>query len=186
VTRAAVTTEDGGFAVVDRPDPTPGPGELVLRVDACGVCGSDVKARPFVPPGTVMGHEIGGEVVALGRVAEGRWRVGTTVGVLPVVSCGTCRWCRDGFVAHCPAVRFIGMGVDAGGFAELAVVPARHAFALPADVPRAYAPLIEPFAVGLHGVVTAEVGPGDSVLVIGAAASVSRPWRGPGAGEPGG
>ena len=64
--KAAITTENGEFEVVALPDPSPRPDEVVLRVDACGVCGSDIKARPFMPPGTVMGHEFGGEVVAVG------------------------------------------------------------------------------------------------------------------------
>jgi (R,R)-butanediol dehydrogenase / meso-butanediol dehydrogenase / diacetyl reductase len=102
------------------------------------------------------------------QAGERGWRVGATVGVLPIVSCGTCRWCTAGHVAHCTEVRFIGMGPDGGGFAELAVVPARHAFELPRQASRALAPLVEPFAVGLHGVATAQVGAGEDVLVIGA------------------
>ena len=71
--RAAVTTEAHGFQVVELPDPTPGPDELVIRVAACGVCGSDIKAQPFMPAGFVMGHELGGEIVAVGSDV-GNWR----------------------------------------------------------------------------------------------------------------
>lgn len=164
--RAAVTTNDHGFEVVDLPDPTPGPDQLVIRVGACGVCGSDIKAQPFAPAGMVMGHELGGEVVAVGSDADG-WRAGINVAVLPVISCGSCRYCRAGRVSHCPEASYIGMG-PAGGFAEYAAVPARHCFAVPAEVPAAYAALVEPFAVGLHGVHSAEIGPGDEVLIVGA------------------
>ncbi len=170
--KAAVTTVDGGregfpgFEVVEVPDPVPGPGQLVIRVTACGVCGSDIKARPFAPAGMVMGHELGGEVVAVGPGADGR-RVGANVAVLPVISCGSCRYCQAGLVSHCPEASYIGMG-PAGGFAEYAAVPACHCFALPAEVPAAYSALVEPFAVGLHGVHSAEVGPGDDVLILGA------------------
>jgi (R,R)-butanediol dehydrogenase/meso-butanediol dehydrogenase/diacetyl reductase len=167
--KAAVTTDDkgsGGFEVVDLPDPTPEPDQLVIRVAACGVCGSDIKAQPFAPAGMVMGHELGGEVVAIGSRADG-WREGANVAVLPVISCGSCQYCRAGLVSHCPEARYIGMG-PAGGFAEYAAVPARHCFALPAEVPAAYSALVEPFAVGLHGVHSAEIGPGDDVLVVGA------------------
>ncbi len=167
--RAAITTETEGFEIVDLPDPTPGPDDLVVRVDACGVCGSDIKARPFMSVGTVMGHEIGGEVVAVGTAArDAGWAPGANVAVLPVVSCGTCASCRSGDVAHCAAVRFIGMGPDGGGFAELATVPARHAFALPGELPIGHAALVEPFAVGHHGASAAEIGVGDHVLVVGA------------------
>jgi len=165
--RAAVTAEAGGFEVVSLPDPSPGPDELVIRVAACGVCGSDLKARPFMPPGMVMGHEFGGEVVAVGTGTQG-WREGTNVAVLPVVSCGRCERCSSGDVAHCASGRYVGMGADAGGFADFAVVPARLAFPLPDELPRIHAALVEPFAVGLHGVSRGEVGPGDSVLVVGA------------------
>jgi (R,R)-butanediol dehydrogenase / meso-butanediol dehydrogenase / diacetyl reductase len=167
--RAAITTAGGGFEDADLPDPTPGPDQLVVRVAACGVCGSDLKAQPFMAPGTVMGHEIGGEVVAFGSDAGAAgWRAGTRVAVLPVVSCGGCVWCIRGDVAHCSSVRFIGMGNDTGGFAEFVVVPARHAFGIPETLPAEYAALVEPFAVGLHSVATSEVGPGDHVLIVGA------------------
>jgi (R,R)-butanediol dehydrogenase / meso-butanediol dehydrogenase / diacetyl reductase len=165
--RAAVTTEDHGFEIVDVPDPTPGAGELLIRVMACGVCGSDIKAQPYMPGGMVMGHELGGQVVAVGTEAEG-WREGTNVAVLPVVSCGACPQCADGAVSHCAQTRYIGMGPDRGGFAELAVVPARHAFAVPDDVRTTFAALVEPFAVGLHGVHGAEIRGGEDVLVVGA------------------
>jgi (R,R)-butanediol dehydrogenase / meso-butanediol dehydrogenase / diacetyl reductase len=164
--RAAVTTDSQGFEVVDLPDPTPEPDQLVIRVTACGVCGSDIKAQPFAQAGMVMGHELGGEVVAVGSDTEG-WRKGTNVAVLPVISCGSCQYCRAGLVSHCPKASYIGMG-PAGGFAEYAAVPARHCFALPAQLPAAHSALVEPFAVGLHGVHSAEIGPGDDVLIVGA------------------
>jgi (R,R)-butanediol dehydrogenase / meso-butanediol dehydrogenase / diacetyl reductase len=167
--KAAVTTDDkssGGFEVVDLADPVPEPDQLVIRVIACGVCGSDIKAQPFAPAGMVMGHELGGEVVAVGSQTGG-WREGTNVAVLPVISCGSCQYCRAGLVSHCPEASYIGMG-PAGGFAEYASVPARHCFALPAGVPADHSALVEPFAVGLHGVHSAEIGPGDDVLIVGA------------------
>jgi len=164
--KAAVTTEQHGFDIVELPDPTPGHDELVIRVAACGVCGSDIKAQPYAPAGMIMGHELGGEIVAVGSSA-GQWRKGANVAVLPVFSCGVCHYCTTGAVSHCAQIRYIGMG-PAGGFAELAVVPARHAFALPADLPGTYSALVEPFAVGLHGVHSAEITPGDDVMIVGA------------------
>jgi (R,R)-butanediol dehydrogenase / meso-butanediol dehydrogenase / diacetyl reductase len=164
--KAAVTTAEHGFDVVDLPDPAPGPEELVIRVAACGVCGSDIKAQPFAPPGMVMGHELGGEVVAVGSAVED-WKQGMNAAVLPVISCGTCPYCMAGAVSHCDQVKYIGMG-PAGGFAELAVAPARHIFAVPADLPSTFAALVEPFAVGLHGVHSAQISPGDDVLIVGA------------------
>ena len=164
--KAAVTTESHSFEVVDLPDPIAGPDELVIRVTACGVCGSDLKAQLFAPAGMVMGHEFGGEVVAAGSHTD-NWSDGANVAVLPVVSCGSCRYCRAGQVSHCATASFIGMGPK-GGFAEYAAVPARHCFAVPAEVPAAHSALVEPFAVGLHGVHSAEIGSGDDVLIVGA------------------
>jgi (R,R)-butanediol dehydrogenase/meso-butanediol dehydrogenase/diacetyl reductase len=165
--KAAVTTEQHGFDIVEIPDPTPGPGELMIRVAACGVCGSDIKAQPFMPAGVVMGHELGGEIVAMGSDV-GDWREGANVAVLPVVSCGNCQYCSAGVVSHCAQTRYIGMGQDGGGFAEFAVVPARSSFALPDGMTKIYAALVEPFAVGLHGVHSAQISPGEDVLVVGA------------------
>ena len=88
--RAAVIGTDGAFELESVDDPTPGDGELVVRVTACGICGSDLKARPAMPGGTVMGHEFCGEVVAVGAGADPRWKEGARAAVLPVFSCGTC------------------------------------------------------------------------------------------------
>jgi (R,R)-butanediol dehydrogenase / meso-butanediol dehydrogenase / diacetyl reductase len=164
--KAAVTTADHGFEVVDLPDPTPESGQLVIRVAACGVCGSDLKAQPYAPAGMVMGHEFGGEIVAVAPDVDG-WREGTNVAVLPVISCGSCQYCLAGRVSHCAQAGYLGLG-PAGGFAEFAVVPARHSFAVPADLPVVYSALVEPFAVGLHGVNRADIGEGDDVLIVGA------------------
>jgi (R,R)-butanediol dehydrogenase / meso-butanediol dehydrogenase / diacetyl reductase len=164
--RAAVTTEDHGFEIVEMPDPVPDADQLVIRVAACGVCGSDIKAQPFAPAGMVMGHEFGGEIVAVGSNADD-FGEGTNVAVLPVISCGECQYCRAGAVSHCPSMSYLGMG-PAGGFAEYAAVPARHAFAVPADLPTGYSALVEPFAVGLHGVHSADIARGDEVLIVGA------------------
>jgi 2-desacetyl-2-hydroxyethyl bacteriochlorophyllide A dehydrogenase len=165
--RAAVLGADGRYAVVAVPDPAPGPGELLLRVTACGLCGSDLKARAVMPEGTIMGHEFCGEVVGVGAGATG-WREGDRAAVLPVLACGRCAWCASGQVAHCPSARMIGLGGSAGGFAELAVVTPPAAFPLPMGADPIHGALVEPFAVGLHCVRTSGLRQGDDVLVVGA------------------
>jgi (R,R)-butanediol dehydrogenase / meso-butanediol dehydrogenase / diacetyl reductase len=165
--RAAVVGADGRYAVVAVPDPAPGPGELLLRVTACGLCGSDLKARAAMPEGTIMGHEFCGEVVGVGAGATG-WREGDRAAVLPVLACGRCAWCASGQVAHCPSARMIGLGGSAGGFAELAVVTPPAAFPVPMGADPIHGALVEPFAVGLHCVRTSGLGQGDDVLVVGA------------------
>jgi (R,R)-butanediol dehydrogenase / meso-butanediol dehydrogenase / diacetyl reductase len=167
--RAALVMPDGSFEVDNTvPDPVPGPRDLVLRVTDCGICGSDLKARPAMPAATVMGHEFCGEVVAVGGEAQSTWREGMGVAALPVLSCGACEWCRTGDVAHCASARLIGLGGAPGGFAELVRVAADLAFRLPDALPESWAPLVEPFAVGLHTARIAAITSDDDVLVLGA------------------
>ena len=164
--RAAVITDDH-FTVETVADPVPGPNDLVLRVTGCGVCGSDLKARHAMPTGTVMGHELCGEVVAVGSAATDRWKPGQHAAVLPVISCGKCPACRSGRVAHCEQAALIGLGGAPGGFAEYVRVSAQLSFLLPDDLSPLAGVLVEPFAVGLHTARAARIGGGDSVLVIG-------------------
>jgi 2-desacetyl-2-hydroxyethyl bacteriochlorophyllide A dehydrogenase len=158
--------ENGAFEVGDVADPEPQTGEVLLRVSACGLCGSDLKARGVFPPGSILGHEFGGVVAAVGADTQG-WKVGEQVAVLPVASCMTCAWCRAGAVAHCPSARFMGLGGAPGGFAELAVAPAASCFSLPNQVAPRFAALVEPFAVGLHCVRAGQVRADDDVLIVG-------------------
>jgi (R,R)-butanediol dehydrogenase/meso-butanediol dehydrogenase/diacetyl reductase len=166
--RAAVVGADGSMNVEQVADPTPGPGQLLLRVSGCGICGSDIKARPAMPGGTVMGHEFCGDVVGVGPEVSGDWREGMRAAVLPVFSCGHCVWCIAGEVAHCESARLVGLGGSPGGFAELALASAKLSFAVPESIPEAHGALVEPFSVGLHTARVAKIAPGDSVLVIGA------------------
>lgn len=163
--RAAVLDEDHHFVVETLDDPVPGPDDLVLEVTACGICGSDLKAHDHMPPGSVLGHELSGRIVAVGTAVDG-WREGQLVASMPLQACGHCRWCLRGEVAHCEAVDLIGVGGRAGGFAELVRVDPATTFALPESLGE-LAALTEPLAVGLHTVALAQIQPGDRVLVIG-------------------
>jgi (R,R)-butanediol dehydrogenase/meso-butanediol dehydrogenase/diacetyl reductase len=102
--KAAVTTAAHDFDVIELPDPTPEPDQLVITVAACGVCGSDIKAQPFAPPGMVMGHELGGEVIAARSQTDIRLE-GVNVAVLPVISCEVCQYCVVGQVRNSPPFR---------------------------------------------------------------------------------
>jgi (R,R)-butanediol dehydrogenase / meso-butanediol dehydrogenase / diacetyl reductase len=165
--RAAVLADGGAFDLATMDDPEPGAGQLLLKVSACGLCGSDLKARSFMPAGAIMGHEFGGEVVGVGPGTQG-WHPGMCAAVLPVESCGSCPACRAGDVIHCTSAVLIGLGGRPGGFAEFAVVPAASSFAVPSPVDLRHAALVEPYAVGLHTVETVGIAPGDAVLVVGA------------------
>ena len=164
--QAVALTEGHDFEVVAVDDPTPGPGELLVRVRACGICGSDLKAYTFMPAGSVLGHEVCGEVVARGPDVAGDWPDGRLVASMPLRACGRCRWCLAGEPAHCERVDLLGLGGSPGAFAEYVRVDPATTVALPDSVGDLGA-LVEPLAVGLHVASVAEVRPGDRVLVIG-------------------
>jgi (R,R)-butanediol dehydrogenase/meso-butanediol dehydrogenase/diacetyl reductase len=163
--RAAALTPSGSFEVVSVDDPSPGPGELVLRVQACGICGSDLKSYRYFPAGAVLGHEFCGEVAAIGADVEG-WRTGQSAASLPVRSCGRCRWCAGGEPAHCERADLLGLGGPGGAFAEYVRVGAATSVALSAGT-GPYGALVEPLAVGLHSAASAGLRPEDRVLVLG-------------------
>jgi threonine dehydrogenase-like Zn-dependent dehydrogenase len=151
---------------VDRP--APGPGELLVRVRAAGLCGSDRHMfhgeYPTALPVT-LGHEFCGTVEAVGEGA-GRIPVGTLVTVDPNIACGYCPACRAGRPNLCHNLVAIGVFRD-GGFADYVVVPEAQAFALPADLPPHRGAFSEPLACCLHGLDVARIRPGDSVAVLG-------------------
>ncbi|MER6114244.1 zinc-binding alcohol dehydrogenase family protein [Streptomyces hirsutus] len=127
---------DGPLVSVRRTVPSPGPGELLLRVEACGVCRTDLHlAEGDLRPhraSTVPGHEIVGRVAAVGESVTG-FRVGDRAGGAWLRStCGRCRYCRAGRENLCPASLYTGWDAD-GGFADVTLVPADYAHALPDD-----------------------------------------------------
>ena len=151
-------------------DPTPGEGELVLRVRGCGICGSDLHVSELpgaLARGTVMGHEFAGEVAAVGR-GVGGFREGDRVCALPAIGCGRCAACLTGDVMGCPRLRATGFGEIGGGYAEYVVVGEHETLRLPERVAPADGALVEPLAVGLHAVDEAKLRTGEDVLVVGA------------------
>jgi len=147
--------------------PEPGLGEVVVRVEACGVCGTDRHILhgeyPAAPPVT-LGHEFAGTVATAGPGV--RLPVGTRVAVDPNIACGVCRACRRGDVCLCP--RRVALGVDRdGGLAEYALVPETQAYELPPAMPIEWGALCEPLACCLRGLDLAAIRPGASVVVFG-------------------
>lgn len=161
---------DGKFSLGHVVDPAPGPGDLVLRVTACGICGSDVKTAPLVPDGAIMGHEFVGEVVAIGADVATAWRVGGAAVSMPLAGCSSCLSCVTGDVARCSTVESIGLGARDGGFAEYVRVSAQESVPFDGVAPLADGALVEPLAVGLHAVTRAKLTPGDRALVLGGGA----------------
>jgi (R,R)-butanediol dehydrogenase/meso-butanediol dehydrogenase/diacetyl reductase len=159
------------LAIEEVAAPRAGPGEMIMQVRRCGVCGTDLhftEAGTAVADGSVLGHEFCGEVVEIGPgVAEG-WKVGDRVVSLPFVGCGTCAWCLNGQPVWCRSMRDHASGRIPGGFAEYTAIGAAGTLRLPAGMSWDEAALIEPLAVGLHGVRRARLDAGANVLVVGA------------------
>jgi 2-desacetyl-2-hydroxyethyl bacteriochlorophyllide A dehydrogenase len=166
---AAVYVGDGRLAVQDLPVPSPGPGEVLVEVAQCGICGSDLHLvlEGYARPGTVLGHEWAGTVVAAGEAVAG-WEPGARVVSDPTSGCGTCRPCRRGRPAVCvtrPAPDYLSFG---GAFCRYVVVRAEQLLRLPDSLPTRVAALTEPTAIAVHTVHLAQVTPDDRVLVTGA------------------
>jgi propanol-preferring alcohol dehydrogenase len=165
----------GPLALADLPDPEPGPGQVRLRVTACGVCRTDLHLAEgdLAPrrPRTVPGHEVVGTVDAVGPGAV-RFGVGDRVGVAWLRgTCGSCRWCRRGRENLCPAAVFTGWDAD-GGFAEACVVDEAFAYRLPPaldDV--SAAPLLCAGIVGYRALVRATLPPAGRLGLYGYGAS---------------
>lgn len=148
------------------PDPTPQAGEVVVKVGRCGICGSDLHMTEDpaygARAGSVLGHEFAGEVVALGKDAEGL-KLGDCVSIIPLQSCGQCTACKAGELAWCDT-----FGLQGGGYAEYAITRPNQCIKLPQSASMADGAIIEPLAVALHGVNMAGMKTGDKVLILGA------------------
>jgi L-iditol 2-dehydrogenase len=161
----------GDVRIERRPAPRPGPGEALVRVRACGLCGTDLAKyrHRLVAPGTVLGHEVAGEVVVVGEGVS-RLATGDRVLVPHHVPCFTCVYCRHGNPSMCPEWK--PSQIEPGGFCEYLVArPAtvRHGILkLPDGLGFGEATLAEPLACCLRAVERTGLSPGDSLVVIGA------------------
>ena len=152
-------------------EPVPGPGEVLLRVEAVGICGSELSGylgeNSLRRPPLVMGHEFVGTVAALGPGA--RMAPGARVVVNPLLPCGACGPCRSGAVHLCRERRIVG-AARPGAFAEAVAVPESACHPVPDDLPAPVAALAEPLACAVRAAGRAEVGPGETLVILGAGA----------------
>ncbi|MEX2290155.1 MAG: 2,3-butanediol dehydrogenase [Mycobacteriales bacterium] len=178
--KAIVWHAAGDLRLEDIAEPgVPGPGEAVVEVSFCGICGTDlaeyakgpvmIRDRPHpltgAQPPLVLGHEFSGRIVALGPDVDGH-SVGQRVTVDPCWRCGRCFWCRRGDYHICRYGGSVGLASD-GALARRVTVPAAGLVPLPDGVDDRIAALTEPLAVGLHAVRRGGVQAGDRVLVLG-------------------
>lgn len=169
--RAAVIRDSkSGITLEEVPDPSPGPGEVLIAVDACGICGTDIhiadgEYSPINYP-VVVGHEFAGTIRELGKGAP-NLIVGDRVAVDPSRYCGACEFCQQGRDNLCTDGGGLGSTVD-GAFAELVVARARDCYRIPSSVDFATAALTEPLACAVHGFDLLTRRLGDHYLVYGA------------------
>ncbi len=174
--RAGVYRGKGIVRVEEVPVPDVGAGEVLIKIAACGVCGTDIKKifHAYVEPPQILGHEIAGTVVAVGRGVT-KWKLGDRVMSFHHIPCGACFFCRERSFSQCKQYKTTGLTAgftpNGGGFAEYAKampwVAERGIVALPDRVTFEEATFIEPVNTIVKAVEKARVSPGENVLVIG-------------------
>jgi threonine dehydrogenase-like Zn-dependent dehydrogenase len=166
--RALVQHGPRDLRLEERPVPRPGPGEVLVRVRANGLCGSDLHffEHALYGPGVVLGHEIAGEVAGLGEGVTGL-TPGMLGAVYSGIPCGACGRCRAGLEYYCVGRRSLGTGGPSGGLAEYVVAPAANFLGAPAASDPAVLALSEPLANGLRCLDHPEVRGARSALVVG-------------------
>jgi threonine dehydrogenase-like Zn-dependent dehydrogenase len=167
--KAALFEKVSQLSVVQRPLRSLSKGEVLILVQSCGVCGTDVhivEGESRSTPPVILGHEYSGIVEDVGPGVK-RFAPGDRVAVDPNISCGTCYFCRRGEVHLCTHLRALGVDID-GGMAEFCIVPEQQLYVLPKHFPFASSAFIEPVSCVLHGIDRAKITVGDAVVIIGA------------------
>lgn len=169
--KAAVLHDYYKIGIEEIPEPEPKPNEVKIQVVATGICGSEIHAykgtHPFRRPPSILGHEMAGDVVAVGAQVR-KFALGDRVTINPQKACGACDHCQAGYPNHCSNRVMLGVQEWVGSFAEYIVCPEELVYRLPDHVSYAEGVMMEPLAVGVHGVRQAGLGPGSSALILGA------------------
>lgn len=168
--RAVIVEKPGVVRVDDVPKPEVGPEDVLVKVGACGICGTDIHIIDGEFPPTkypiIPGHELGGEVVAVGSDVTDV-KVGDRVGVDPTLNCGHCYFCQRGMGNLCENWNAVGV-TTTGGFAQYVAVPQRTIYHIPDTMSFSEAALIEPVSCVVHGFHLLQPRVGDSYLIYGA------------------
>lgn len=172
--KALLLTAPSKLEFVDFADPKPADDEVVVRVRACGICGSDIHGwdgstgRRQTP--LIMGHEASGEIVATGPKVS-KWKSGDRVTFDSTIYCGKCHFCRDGHVNLCDNRRVVGVSPTEykqhGAFAERLAIPERILYRLPDTLPYDQAAMVEPVSIAVHAIKRTTIAPGSTAVVIG-------------------
>jgi L-iditol 2-dehydrogenase len=173
--KALLLTAPSKLEFVDFPAPVPADEEVLLRIRACGICGSDIHGWDGSTgrrrPPLVMGHEASGEIIAVGPKVQ-RWRAGDRVTFDSTIYCGNCGPCRAGQVNLCENRRVVGVSPveyrQHGAFAEQLALPARILYQLPDALSFTHAAMVEPVSIAVHAVQRVKIAPTDTAVVVGA------------------
>ncbi len=174
--QAVVYHAPGDIRIENIPVPVCGEGELLVRVDACAVCGTDLKSKfhgnPRIKAPLVMGHEFTGLVEEISPSAKKDWKIGDRVVMATSISCGKCFYCRKGWRNLCLALAPMSFSYP-GGMAEYVAIPALaleggHVVKVPRGVEATHATLAEPASCAVNSVQQCRIRSGDTVLVMGA------------------
>ncbi|WAX71863.1 zinc-binding alcohol dehydrogenase family protein [Gallibacterium anatis] len=168
--KALVCNKPFEFSYKQLSTPTIKEDQVLLKVAAVGICGTDIHAfggnQPFFSYPRILGHEASGIITEIGAKVS-QWKIGQRVALIPYISCGECDACRSGRTNCCEKISVIGVHED-GAFKEYLAAPAKNILAVDDQVDDITAALIEPFAISAHAVRRAEIKAGDDVLIVGA------------------
>lgn len=159
---------DKPLSVQEIPTPKPGPGQLLLKVKACGICGSDLHAYQVAMSavGNPFGHEFSGEVAAIGEGVSDEWQISDRAIALGAMACGECGPCQQGQFEECENVQMTGFSYP-GAYAEYVITQAALTTPVVDGIEHSQAALVEPLCVGLTAYRDCELRPGGNVLIIG-------------------
>jgi len=165
--KAVVISAPKKLAIIEKKTPLPGPEEALVRINYCGICGSDRHAfeSGYLPDDMTIGHEFSGVVASLGKDCSG-WQAGDHVTGNNIITCGRCDCCLAGQDNLCREMRRLGI-TDQGTMAEYAVIPVKTLVKLPSPVFLESAALTEPLSVALHAVNQANFDPAKPILILG-------------------
>ncbi|MCY7855617.1 zinc-binding alcohol dehydrogenase family protein [Bacillus sonorensis] len=167
--KAAVMTKPFSIVFQDLPRPEPGGHEVLVKVKAAGICGSDVHffdgSNPYAQYPQIFGHELSGIIEKTGAQVKGR-SPGERVVIEPAIPCGSCYPCRKGRTNACVNIDMIG-SVRRGGFADYITVPETHVHPIPEQMDFATGALCEPFAIGAQAITRANIQSGETVVILG-------------------
>ncbi len=169
--QAALFEKPHSLRVTDKPLRKIREGEILIKVEACGICGTDVhivEGTARSTPPVVLGHEYAGIVDDAGSISASlpAAKEGVRVAVDPNIACGTCYYCRRGLIHLCSNLRALGVDID-GGMAEYCIVPAHQAYLLPSDMAPEVSAFVEPLSCAIHGIDRANIRAGDVVVILG-------------------